>query len=113
MDDELKTILDKERKLLEEAEVPIATVSATFFDQIEEQYAYKFGREEIVFSRAHYSQALSLLIAAGEAEKACWFGDPTSGAAAEDGHKVLLTKKKAEAVPRHDLLKKVKDLMDT
>ncbi|OGY16672.1 MAG: hypothetical protein A2785_01790 [Candidatus Chisholmbacteria bacterium RIFCSPHIGHO2_01_FULL_49_18] len=113
MDEELKTILDKERKLLEEAEVPIATVSATFFDQIEEQHAYQFKREEIVFSRAHYSQALSLLIAAGEAKKSFWFVDPTNFVAAEDWQKVLVTEKIAEAVARHETLKKLKDIIDT
>ena len=113
MDEELKTILDKERKLLEESEVPIATVSATFFDQIEEQHAYQFKREEIVFSRAHYSQALSLLIAAGEAKKSFWFVDPTNFVAAEDWQKVLVTEKIAEAVARHETLKKLKDIIDT
>lgn len=113
MDDALKTILDKERKLLQEAEVPIATVSATFFDQIEEQYRYKFGREEIVFSRAHYSQALSLLIAAGEAQKTFWLVDPTNFVLAEDWQKVLVTEKIAEAVARHDILKKLKAVIDT
>ena len=113
MDEELKTILDKERKLLEEAEVPIATVSATFFDQIEEQHAHQFKREEIVFSRAHYSQALSLLIAAGEAKKSFWFVDPTNFVAAEDWQKVLVTEKIAEAVARHETLKKLKDIIDT
>lgn len=113
MDHEFQTILEKERALLEEAEVPIATVSATFFDQIGEEYAYKFRREEIVFSRAHYSQALSLLIAAGEEGKTFWFIDPTNFVAAEDWHKVLFTEKIAEAVARHETLKKIKDLMDT
>src|SRR3989344_1321337 len=102
MDEELKTILDKERKLLGEAELPIASVSATFFDEIEEQPAYQFKREEIVFSRAHYSQALSLLIAAGEAKKSFWFVDPTNFVAAEDWQKVLVTEKIAEAVARHE-----------
>lgn len=113
MEDELKNILNKERELLQEAEVPIATVSATFLDQIEEQHAYKFQREEIVFSRAHYSQALSLLIAAGMEGKTFWFIDPTNFVAAEDWHKILMTEKIAEAVARHQTLKKVKDIIDT
>lgn len=112
MDNQLQEILKKEKQFLQEAEVPIATVSATFFDQIEEQHAYKFGREEIVFSRAHYSQALSLLIAAGMEGRTFWFVDPTNFVAAEDWHKVLVTEKIAEAVARHQLLKKIKDVID-
>lgn len=113
MDNELQVILNKEREFLQEAEVPIATVSATYFDQIEEKHAYKFNREEIVFSRAHYSQALSLLIAAGMEGRTFWFVDPTNFVAAEDWHKVLATEKIAEAVARHELLKKIKDVIDT
>ena len=113
MDPELQTILEKERKLLEEAEVPIATVSATAFDQIGEEYAYKFKREEIVFSRAHYSQALSLLVTAAHSDKTFWFVDPTNFVAAEDWQKVVMTEKIAEAVARHELLKKIKGIIDT
>jgi hypothetical protein len=113
MENELQQILNKERQFLQEAEVPITTVSATFFDQIEEQHAYKFEREEIVFSRAHYSQALSLLIAAGMEGKTFWFIDPTNFVLAEDWHKVLMTEKIAEAVARHETFKKIKDIIDT
>lgn len=113
MDTELETVLAKERQLLTEAEVPITTVSATSFDQIEHKHSYAFGREEIVFSRAHYSQALSLLIAAGFRGKTFWFVDPTNFVAAEDWQKVLMTERIAEAVARHQLLKKIKDVIDT
>ena len=113
MENELQEVLKHERELLQEAEVPIATVSATFLDHISQQHAYKFKREEIVFSRAHYSQALSLLIAAGMEGKTFWFVDPTNFVAAEDWHKVLVTEKIAEAVARHETLKKIKDMIDT
>lgn len=113
MDPELQAILDNERQKLKEAEVPITTVSATYFDKIEQEHAYKFTREEIVFSRAHYSQALSLLIAAGLEGRSFWFVDPTNFVAAEDWQKVVMTEHIAEAVARHQLLKKLKDVIDT
>src|SRR3989338_5004697 len=113
MEHNFQQIIQKERTFLEEAEVPIATVSATYFDQIEEQYAYKFRREEIVFSRAHYSQALSLLVTAAHSDKTFWFVDPTNFVAAEDWQKVVMTEKIAEAVARHELLKKIKGIIDT
>lgn len=113
MDQNLETVLSKERDLLREAEIPITTVSATYFDQIEHKHAHNFGREEIVFSRAHYSQALSLLISAGLEGKTFWFVDPTNFVAAEDWQKVVMTERIAEAVARHDFLKKIKDVIDT
>lgn len=113
MENNLQQILAKEKSLLQEAEVPIATVSATYFDQIEEKHSYNFDREEIVFSRAHYSQALSLLIAAGMEGHTFWFIDPTNFVCAEDWHKVLATEKIAETIARHETLKKIKDLIDT
>ncbi len=113
MDQEFQQILEKERELLEQVEVPITTVSATYFDQIEQEHAYQFNREEVVFSRAHYSQALSLLVQASFSDKTFWLDDPTNFVAAEDWQKVVMTEKIAEAVARHDLLKKLKDLVDT
>ncbi len=89
--------------LLNSVQVPITTVSASF----------EPDKEQVVFSRAHYSMANAVLIAAFIKKKSAWLFDPTNFVSADKWGKVLFTEHMGNLIARHPLLKDIKDLIDT
>src|SRR5512142_935816 len=105
----------EERHLLETVQVPIVTVSATFKEQLEERFGEKptGDIQDVTFSRAHYSMANALVVAATKKKKTFWMVDPTNYVSSKDWPKILFTQRMGRLVARNPLLKELKDVMDT
>lgn len=112
---EFKRTIHEERHLLETVNIPIVTVSATFKEELEEKFGEKIDGEtqDVTFSRAHYSMANALVIAAIKSKKTFWMVDPTNYVSAKDWPKILFTQRMGRIIARHPLLKEIKDKMDT
>ncbi len=105
----------EERHLLETVEVPIVTVSATFKEELIKEFGEKPGEvtPDVTFSRAHYSMANALVVAATKRKKTFWMIDPTNYVSAKDWPKIMFTQRMGRLIARNPLLKELKDLMDT
>jgi len=105
----------EERHLLETVQVPVVTVSATFKEELEA----KFGEEvpedspDVTFSRAHYSMANAVVVAATKKKKTFWMIDPTNYVSAKDWPKIMFTQRMGRLIARNPLLKDLKDMVDT
>lgn len=104
----------EERHLLETVQVPIVTVSATFKEELEAI----FGEEvedtpDVTFSRAHYSMANAVLVAATKKKKTFWMIDPTNYVSAKDWPKIMFTQRMGRLIARNPILKDLKDMLDT
>lgn len=112
---EFRRTAHEERHLLETVEIPIVTVSATFKEEIEKEFGEKPTEEtpDVTFSRAHYSMANALVVAATHQKKTFWMIDPTNYVSARDWPKILFTEKMGRIIARNPLLKEMKDLVDT
>lgn len=111
---DLPITLHEDRHRLEEVEVPIVTISATFRTDIAESFGEKAKRaEEAVFSRAHYSMSIAIFEQAIRLGLSAWLVDPTNYVSPKDYEKILFTELVAEKVARNPLLKKIKDFVDT
>lgn len=108
-----QTALHEEHHLLEEVDIPIVTVSATFRQQLAEKFYQAFPAAEVTFSRAHYSMALSVLLTALKSGKSAWLVDPTNYVTRTDWGQVASTHSLAQLIARHPHLKQLKDLIDT
>lgn len=105
----------EERHLLETVEVPIVTVSATFKEELVKEFGEKPEEitPDVTFSRAHYSMANALVVAATKNKKTFWMIDPTNYVSARDWPKIMFTERMGRLIARSPLLKELKDLMDT
>lgn len=112
---EFKRTAHEERHLLETVEVPIVTVSATFKEELEAKFGEKPTETtpDVTFSRAHYSMANALVVAATKNKKTFWMIDPTNYVSARDWPKIMFTQRMGRLIARSPLLKELKDLMDT
>ena len=105
----------EERHLLETVEIPIVTVSATFKEELIKEFGEKPNEvtPDVTFSRAHYSMANALVVAATKNKKTFWMIDPTNYVSAKDWPKIMFTQRMGRLIARSPLLKELKDLMDT
>ena len=105
----------EERHLLETVEIPIVTVSATFKEELTKEFGEKQeeATPDVTFSRAHYSMANALVVAATKNNKTFWMIDPTNYVSARDWPKIMFTQRMGRLIARSPLLKELKDLMDT
>ena len=105
----------EERHLMETVEVPVVTVSATFKEEVEKEFGEHPMEEtpDVTFSRAHYSMANAIVVAAGAMRKSFWMIDPTNYVSAAAWPKVLFTEEMGRIIARNPLLKELKDMMDT
>ncbi len=105
----------EERHLLETVQVPIVTVSATFKEELEEQFGETIpkGTQDVTFSRAHYSMANAVVVAATKKKKTFWMIDPTNYVSAKDWPKIMFTQRMGRLIARNPILKDIKDMMDT
>jgi len=111
------TLLYQDKKLLENSATPIITVSASFKEDLKGFHGEKEDDQvqDIVFSRAHYSMALAVAVAAWgkkiDATKA-WLVDPTNHVKQTDWKSIKLTDNIGKTIARQPLLKILKDLVD-
>lgn len=111
---EYKEALHHEHHQLSEADVPVVTISATFRKKLEAELGEDFPDvPEVAFSRAHYSMALGVMMAAMEAGKSSWMSDPTNYVTSDQWGSIVFTEYVAKLMARHKPLKKLKDLIDT
>lgn len=112
---EFRRTAHEERHLLETVEVPIVTVSATFKEELIKEFGEKQDEitPNVTFSRAHYSMANALVVAATKNKKTFWMIDPTNYVSARDWPKIMFTQRMGRLIARSPLLKELKDLMDT
>ena len=112
---EFKRTAHEERHLLETVDLPIVTVSATFKNELKEKFGEDPGEStpDVTFSRAHYSMANALVVAATKQRKTFWMIDPTNYVSARDWPKIMFTQRMGRLIARSPLLKELKDLMDT
>lgn len=105
----------EERHILETVEVPIVTVSASFREELEEAFGEDPGEDtkDVTFSRAHYSMANAIVVAATKMKKTFWMVDPTNYVSAKDWPKILFTERMGRLIARNPLLKEIKDMIDT
>lgn len=105
----------EERHLLETVQVPIVTVSATFREQLYERMGETPPEdlEDVTFSRAHFSMANAIVVAATKKKKTFWLVDPTNYVSAKDWPKILFTQRMGRLIARSPMLKELKDMMDT
>ncbi|MBP9670714.1 hypothetical protein KBD75_04930, partial [Candidatus Woesebacteria bacterium] len=112
---EFRRTAHEERHLLETVEIPIVTVSATFKEALIKEFGEKPEETtpDVTFSRAHYSMANALVVAATKNKKTFWMIDPTNYVSAKDWPKIMFTERMGRLIARSPLLKELKDLMDT
>lgn len=112
---EFPQTLHDDRHRLEEVDVPIVTISATFRGEIAEYLGEKsrVPIEEAVFSRAHFSMAIAVFEQATRLGLSAWLVDPTNYVSQEAWKKILFTEWLGEKVARSRLLKRLKDFVDT
>ena len=112
---EFRKTAHEERHLLETVEIPIVTVSATFKETLIKEFGETQDEitPDVTFSRAHYSMANALVVAATKNRKTFWMIDPTNYVSARDWPKIMFTQRMGRLIARSPLLKELKDLMDT
>lgn len=110
----LPRTLHEDRHKLEDVDVPIITVSATYRGEIKKNFGEKIKVDhEAVFSRAHYSMALAILVEANLRSLSSWLIDPTNYVSKNDWKKVIFVEKVGRLLARVLILKKIKDLLDS
>ncbi|PIR58712.1 MAG: hypothetical protein COU69_04085 [Candidatus Pacebacteria bacterium CG10_big_fil_rev_8_21_14_0_10_56_10] len=117
IDPALRRIFRQDRQYLEETELPIVTVSASYKEDLKGFYGLPEDETipDVVFSRAHYSMPLAIASAAWSRlleHRQAWIVDPTNYVSAADWRKVKTTELVAKTVARHPVLKFFKDMVD-
>ena len=110
---DLKKALHEERHLLEDVEVPIITVSATFRKELAEKYRSDVHTpSDVAYSRGHYSMAEAVKQQALLMDKSSHFSDPTNFVSEKDWRKIEFTETVGLLVARYKLLKYIRDKVD-
>jgi hypothetical protein len=110
---DLKKALHEERHLLENVEVPIITVSATFRKELAEKYrSVVHTPSDVAYSRGHYSMAEAVRQQALLMNKSVHLSDPTNFVSKKDWKKIEFTESIGLLVARYKLLKYIRDKVD-
>jgi len=114
---ELQKIYQVDKKLLEQTQVPIMTVSASFREDLKGLHHQDENdtTTDIVLSRAHYSMALGVAIQAWGNKidpKKAWLVDSTNYVTNQAFRSVVLTDFIGKTVARWPILKSLKDMVD-
>lgn len=117
LDPVLQKVLELDKKRMDETELPIVTVSATFREDLKELYELPFDEDlpDIVFSRAHYSMALAIAVHRWRTKidpEQAWIIDPTNYVSNKQWANIELTELIGKTLARQPLLKTLKDLVD-
>lgn len=118
LDPTLEKIFAEDKKLLEETDIPIVTVSASFKEDLKRLHGYSSNNSlsDVVFSRAHYSMALGVAMKAWKSKikpKKAWLIDPTNYVASKQWLNIALTETIGKTIARNRVLKVFKDVIDT
>lgn len=108
-----RTIHDDRHKL-ENVQVPIVTVSASFRSDIAKglgEHAREEG--ELAFSRAHFSMALAVYEQAKEKGLSSWLVDPVNYLGTDSWANLEKVEHLGKLIARSPILKKVKDILDS
>lgn len=114
---QLEKLFKLDKKFLEESQLPIVTVSASYKEDLKGLHGLKQDESltDIVFSRAHYSMALAIGVEAWGKKvdhKKAWILDPTNYVSRQNWRSIELTEVIGKTLARHPILKKLKDLVD-
>lgn len=117
LDESLQTTLKKDKAYLENTQLPIITVSATYKEDLKGLHGLPELDviPDIVFSRAHYSMALGVAIQKWQTKidpQKSWVVDPTNYVSSKDWFSIVLTEKIGKTLARNKFLKKLKGLVD-
>lgn len=111
---DLKEAIHKERHLLEEVDVPIVTISATYRKELADKYkSVSHSGSDVVFSRAHFSMAEAVKQAALELNKTSYMSDPTNFVSEKQWASIEFTETTGQIMARFKPLKMLKDKIDT
>lgn len=111
-------LLDEDRDLLTSTKFPIVTVSASFRDEVEKYHKLEdnINHPDVVFSRAHYSMAVAVAVAAWETaldEKKAWLVDPSNYVTKKAWRSLSTSQIAGRLMARNPILQWVKEnLMD-
>lgn len=113
----LTGVLDKDRIYLEQTQLPVVTVSATFREDLKGFHGWPEDETipDVVFSRAHYSMAVAVAMTQWKSRvdpQKCWVVDPTNYVKHGDWQRIVFTEQVGKTLARHPLLKVVKDFID-
>lgn len=113
----IQKVLQLDKKQLDETELPMVTVSASFKEDLKEWYQLPYDEDlpDIVFSRAHYSMALAIAIYSWQGKmnpKKAWVVDPTNYVSHQQWANIEITEFIGKTLARQPILKMVKDFVD-
>jgi hypothetical protein len=117
VDSVTERLLAEDRKLLADTKFPIVTISGTFRDVVEQMHdlADDENHPDVTLSRAHYSMALGVAVAAwgGDepAAKKAWLVEPTNYVTRKDWKRVSFTATVGRVMARSSLLEKIKKIV--
>ncbi len=116
-DSNITRTLAADKQYLENTQVPIITLSASFREDLKRMHGLPNNETDVdvVLSRAHYSMALGVAQEAWQGKvdpKKCWIVDPTNYVSKDDWLSVRMTEEVGKTIARHSFLKKTKDLID-
>jgi hypothetical protein len=117
IDPTLQKVFKQDKQNLEETQVPIVTVSASYREDVKGMFGYPEDEtiQDIVFSRAHYSMAAGVATQAWGKEidhSKAWVVDPTNYVSHKNWGSIELTEDIGKLLARQPLLKKLKDIVD-
>ncbi len=107
----------EDKRLLEQTEIPIVTVSATYKEDLKRMHGLPDDDTipDVVFSRAHYSMALGVATEIWQhqlrPEKA-WIVEPTNYVSKKNWFSIEFTQAVGKTIARYSILKTVKDFID-
>ncbi|MCA9372880.1 hypothetical protein KC921_02160 [Candidatus Woesebacteria bacterium] len=118
LDPILTKMYQQDKKWLEEAEIPIVTVSGTMREDIKGWHGLTENETitDVVLSRAHFSMALAVATQAWDGKldhKKAWLVDPTNYVSQDKWQSIKLTEAIGKTLARNPMLKMVKDVIDT
>jgi hypothetical protein len=139
LDTQTSSLLRKDKELLEKTRFPIVTVSSSFREEIKQFHNMEHDQtmRDVVFSRAHFSMAIGVMVQAweeakhrGESKKnlkphthelsksfanptEAWLIDPTNYVSSRDWSKITNVEYIGRKLARNTLLKWIKDKIDT
>ncbi|MAG59907.1 hypothetical protein CMO96_03920 [Candidatus Woesebacteria bacterium] len=110
---ELPRTLHSDRHFLEEVQIPIVTISASFRSYIAEHRDETAKvSDEAVFSRAHFSMAMAIFEQASTMGLTSWLVDPINYVSEKDWKKIAFVESVGQLTARILILKKLKDFAD-
>lgn len=110
---ELPRTLHGDRHRLEEVQVPVVTISATYKSEIAEHLGERSRvLDEAVFSRAHYSMGVAIFAQASRMGLTAWYVDPMNYVTVSDWGKIAFVERVGQLVARVPLFRTLKNISE-